>query len=667
MISFIRKMFESKLGAILAIAFVAIIGIAFAMGDVSHNISSSGVSGGSVARVGSHDITEAELSDAMDTAFKQIQRENPGLTMAAFIQQGGFDDVFASLVDRVTVGAYAEKHGMAVSKAMVDAEIRNVPAFKGLDGAFNQQTFQDVLRQNNLTEDQFREDVRRSLYLEQLLSVAGVGTKAAKSMALPYASLILEERQGQLGIVPSGAFVPKKDPTDQQLAAFYQENRAAFTIPERRAIRYARFGSDAMAGKVQVTDADIAKYYNDNRADYAASQERSLSQIIVPTEAAAKAVEQRAAKGESLDAIASDIGVAVSNADNVSRADYASQTSEAVAQAAFGAAIGSIAAPARGDLGWYVVRANSGRSIAAKPLASVSADIRKTLTTQRTQEALDEMTGEIEDRLANGATIAEIAKSVGAEVKTTPPVLQQGGSPDAPQFKLPEELAPVREAAFQMEADSEPQLIQLGAEQQFAVVGIASVEAAAPPPDRENPSAADRRLEDFRGVQGGSRAGGQGARQRQQKHLAEAGAGRQRCAGAAGRSDQRHAPGTDPGPGQGPAAAADAVLDVAGQHQIAARAAAAGLLYRPPRQAGPAQRQGQQTAGCGDWPAADAGNLAGILGRFRRRDARRSGREAQPGGARQAAGTADRHGRIGHWRIARRPDRRPRRPPGARS
>lgn len=482
MITFIRNLFESKVGAILAIAFVAIIGLAFALSDVSGSLSPSGVSGGTVARVGSQKITEAELTEAVNAAFSQVQRDNPGLTMAAFIQQGGLDDVYASLIDRVAVGVYAQKHGMAVSKAMIDAEIRDVQAFKGLDGTFSPETFQTVLRQNNLTEDQFREDVRRSLYLEQLLSVAGVGTKAADSMALPYASLVLEERRGQLSIVPSAAFVPKTGPSDAQLSAFFKENSAAFTIPERRTIRYAVFGRDSMAAKVQVTDADVARYYRDNQADYAASEERTLSQIIVPTEAAAKAVAQRAAQGQSLSAIASDIGVAVSNAQGVTRTGYASQTSDAVAQAAFTAKIGSTASPARGDLGWYVVHVDSGRSIAAKPLASVSDAIRTTLTTQRTQETLDETTGDIEDRLSNGATIAEIAKSVGAEVKTTPALLQQGGSPDAPQFELPEQLAPVREAAFQMEPDSDPQLIQLGDQQQFAVVGVANVQAAAPPP-----------------------------------------------------------------------------------------------------------------------------------------------------------------------------------------
>ena len=398
MISFIRRMFESKIGAILAIAFVAVIGLAFALGDVSSSISGSGVSGGNVAKVGSQDIGVAELNDAMNNAFKQVQQENPGLTMAAFIEQGGLEDVYASLVNRVTVAEYARKHGITVSKAMVDAEIRDISAFQGLDGQFNQETFLNVLRQNNLTEEQFRTDVRRGLYLEQILSAAGVGSKAGNSMTVPYASLILEERKGELGIIPSEAFVPKREPSEKELAAFYQANRATFVVPERRSIRYVEFGADSMANKVQVSDSEVAQYYNANKADYAASEERTISQIIVPTEAAAKAVQQRASKGESLSAIASDIGVAVSTADKVSRAGYAAQTSDAVAAAAFGTPIGNVAPPAKGDLGWYVVKPESERSIAAKPLSAVSADIRQKLLTQRRQEALDEMTGDIDQR-----------------------------------------------------------------------------------------------------------------------------------------------------------------------------------------------------------------------------------------------------------------------------
>lgn len=482
MITFIRNLFTTKLGAILAIIFVAIIGLAFALSDVSGSLSPAGVSGGTAAKVGSRDISEAELSDAMDTAFRQVQRENPGLTMAAFVEGGGLDDVFASLIDRVVVGAYAEKHGMAVSKAMIDAEIRDVPAFKGLDGAFNTETFRNALQQANITEAEFREDVRRTLFLEQLLSLSGFGAKAANSMALPYASLILEERQGQLGIIPSEAFVPEGNPGDQVLTAFYRENRARFTVPERRSIRFATFGRDSIASRVQVSDADVARYYRENQVDYAASEQRTLSQVIVPTEAAAQTVARRASGGESLSAIAGDIGVAVSTANDVSRGDYASQTSDAVARVAFAAEQGGVAAPARGELGWYVVRADSVQSIAAKPLNTVSAAIRESLQTQRTQEMLEELTGEIEDRLADGATIAEVAQSVGAKVNTTPPLFQDGRSPDNPDFSLPENLAPVRAAAFQLERDSDPQLIQIGEDQQFAVVGLAGIEAAAPPP-----------------------------------------------------------------------------------------------------------------------------------------------------------------------------------------
>ncbi len=481
MITFIRKLFESKLGAILAIIFVAIIGLAFALSDVSGSFSSAGVGGGTVAKVGSTEVTESDLSDAVDRAFRQAQQDDATLTMATFVQKGGVDQILEQLINSAAIAEYGASHGIAVSKAMVDAEIRDIPAFKGLDGSFDTAAFRDALSRNRVSEDQFREDVRRGLFLEQLLSATGYGVSAADNLALPYASLILEERKGGLAFVPSEAFTPKADPGAPVLAAFYDQNKASFVVPERRSIRYALFGREAVANKIAVTDADVAKYYRDNASDYAASEERTLTQLIVPTQSAAQAVAKRAAAGESLSAIASDIGVAVSTANGVTQSGYASQTSDAVAKAAFSANQGVVAAPARGALGWYVTRVDSQRSVAGQPLSAVAAAIRNTLLTERTQSSLDQLTGDIEERLSNGATIAEIAKSVGSEVQTTPAVFQDGRAAQG-GFKLPETLIPVAAAAFQMERDGDPQLLQVGQEQQFAVVGLAGTENAAPPP-----------------------------------------------------------------------------------------------------------------------------------------------------------------------------------------
>ena len=70
MISSIRSLINSKFGAIFALAFIGLIAIAFALGDVSGSGNFGGLSGGNVARVGDKDITLGELNDSLEISLR---------------------------------------------------------------------------------------------------------------------------------------------------------------------------------------------------------------------------------------------------------------------------------------------------------------------------------------------------------------------------------------------------------------------------------------------------------------------------------------------------------------------------------------------------------------------------------------------------------------------
>ncbi|MFX3814467.1 SurA N-terminal domain-containing protein, partial [Streptococcus suis] len=77
-------------------------------------------------------------------------------------------------------------------------EISGIQAFKGADGRFDETLFRNALAQQGLTEARVRLDIERGLLSDQLTIPATFGAKLSKQMALPYAGLILEGRQGQI-------------------------------------------------------------------------------------------------------------------------------------------------------------------------------------------------------------------------------------------------------------------------------------------------------------------------------------------------------------------------------------------------------------------------------------------------------------------------------------
>ena len=482
MISSIRSRINSKFGAIFALAFIGLIAIAFALGDVSGSGNFGGLSGGNVARVGNKNITLSDLNDSLENQLRAERQNNPTLDMTQFVDGGGLDATLAQLINRYAITVFGEKYGVAVSKRLVDSEIRKIPGAMGLDGKFSADAFRAFAQQIGVSEKAIRDDLTQNLFAQQILPAAASGPAAPDGMILPYASLMLEQRAGQIASIPATAFLPTRPPSEAVLAKFYSDNAIKFTIPEKRAVSYAIFGRDIIAQRAKPSEADIAAYYKANAAQFAASQTRNISQVIVPTEAAAKSVVAQVAAGKSLSAVANELGLSVTTTASVTKDSLTSSTTAAVAKAVFAAAQGSIATPARGKLGWTVIRVDAINNIAAKSLADARADIEKELLKTRSEEMLTEMTAQIEDAFADGATISDVAKQNGLTVNSSPKLLATGQDISNPAYKPIPEMAAILPAAFQMETNGAAQLIELIPGERFAMIAVANFEEAAPPP-----------------------------------------------------------------------------------------------------------------------------------------------------------------------------------------
>src|SRR3546814_12164070 len=116
-------MFSSTIGKFLALAFVVLVGIAFALSDVTGNSAFGGMGGANVAKVGSENIGVGELRDRVRQTFDQARQDQPGLTMSAFVASGGLDQVLDQLVEGSAFDQFATELGFCVSKRLIYAPI----------------------------------------------------------------------------------------------------------------------------------------------------------------------------------------------------------------------------------------------------------------------------------------------------------------------------------------------------------------------------------------------------------------------------------------------------------------------------------------------------------------------------------------------------------------
>lgn len=478
----IRSLFSSKFGAFFALIFIGIIAVAFALGDVTGSGTFGGVSAGNAAKVGNQDVSISELRDMTDNRLRNERQRNPNLDIAQFVEDGGLDTTLEQIINRYVLAVFGEKHGIGVSQAMVDAEIREIPGAKGVDGKFTTESLRALLSRLQISEAAIRKDFTQNLYAQQIFPIANTGVVSPKSLVLPYASLVLERREGQIAIVPSSLFLPEKPPSDDELAAYYKANATQYIIPERRSVSYALFSNDIVDADAKPTDAEIKAYYDANIENYAASETRSFEQIIVSTEDAAKEIIRIAKAGASLQEASKETGLSVTERSAVSAKELTNSASKAVSDAVFAAANGEYAAPARGALGWFVIKVTGVSKQQARSLQQARGEIADIVLAEKKGELLAELTSEIEDALADGATIADVAKERSLKVETSPSLVATGQNPEDPSYQPIPEMAAILPAAFQMDNDGEGQLIEVERGQKFAIISVAKLSEAAPPP-----------------------------------------------------------------------------------------------------------------------------------------------------------------------------------------
>ncbi|QXT36505.1 SurA N-terminal domain-containing protein [Sphingomonas sanguinis] len=483
MLSFFRRIINSKAGVVVTFIVLGVIAIAFAAGDVT-NIAgmAGGLNGSDVAKVGSAKVTANDLRTAAQNEVAAYRQEQPGLDMAQFIAAGGFEGVLQREITGLALEQFGKQQGMVVSRRLVDGQIASIPAFRGPNGQFDPALYQQLLAQRKMTDAQVRTDIERSTFAQQLTIPTIGATQFATQMALPYASLLLEKRQGEVGYIPTRLVPAGAAPSDADIQTFYNRNVQRYTLPERRVVRYAVVNPAAVAAQSVPSDAEIARYYQSNQSRYAATQKRDVTQVIVADQAGANALAAKAKGGTSLADAARAAGLEASVQKGVVKAAYAAQSSAAVADAVFGAAQGAVVGPVRGTLGFVVAKVDAITQVPGKTLIQARPEIVAELTKQKQAAALGEMRNAIEDSLSGNATFDEVVADRKLKAETTPAVTAQGAAPDAPAFQPTPEQRAMITAAFTAEQGDAPQIVPIGQDGGFAVVGIGQIQRSAPRP-----------------------------------------------------------------------------------------------------------------------------------------------------------------------------------------
>ena len=480
MLAFFRRVLSSW----VAVAILAIIMIAFiitGVGTPGGGLVGGGPGADSVATVGGRAITTAEISRRANQAWRSAREQQPSLTMGQFLSAvGGLGPIVEQTVGATVLTEWGQRHGIAANERLIGAEIAKIPAFHGVTGQFDQNVMNNVLGQQRITFASLHDDIRDDLIRRQLLTPIMAGTRAPESLLRAYAQLVIDQRQGEIGMIPAKPEGPA--PTDQEVSDFYKAHIARYSLPERRALRYALISPETVVPATP-SDAEIAAQYRADAAKYAASQTRTIQRVVLPDQNAANAFAAKLAKGTPFALAATEAGLAPNDiaVGAVTHDAFAGTDGKAIADAAFALAKPGNTAPVKSALGWAIAHVEAITNVPAKSLTQATPEIKAALAKKKADDALSATVAQVEDAVGDGGAFAEIAAKHKLQVITTPPLLPNGTAPTDPNFKPDATVTALLKAAGDATADDDPTVENLDPTH-AALLSVASVVPAAPVP-----------------------------------------------------------------------------------------------------------------------------------------------------------------------------------------
>jgi len=165
-----------------------------------------------------------------------------------------------------------------------------------------------------------------------------------------------------------------------------------------------------------VDEADVQALYDSRAADFNMPERRLVERLVFPDQAAAEAAVAALADGSTdFETLVADRGLDLADVD---MGDVGPDDLDAAADPVFAAAVGDVVGPVETALGPALFRVNAVLAAQNTPFEDAAEELRGELANQRARRLIADLSEDMIDQLAGGASIEDLAQAHGMELGT---------------------------------------------------------------------------------------------------------------------------------------------------------------------------------------------------------------------------------------------------------
>lgn len=350
------------------------------------------------------------------------------------------------LVDAVIVRQEAKKMGIKVGKEEIAAAIAAIPSFQK-DGAFDFALYQQTLKANRLTPQDFEEGQKEELLIKKARQTITDKVQVTDDDALTAWKKRNDKVQLQFASFSPAELQNEVKLTDQDLASYLQGHEQQFKTPEQVSLSYTLLDPDKVAGKVSITDDEAQTFYQRNIDRYQgkggilpyAEVKDQVRTDALKAKAAKQAYELAAdatnknLKGGDLAAAAKALGSTISETPLFTAttvpAQLAGETD--LITRAFKTKEGELGGPVETKKGIYIFRIKERKPATVPALAQIKTQVEAAAAQDKAKELAKKKAEESLAALAKNSPVAKLQETPSFTYSDKTPIVPAiGASPE---------------------------------------------------------------------------------------------------------------------------------------------------------------------------------------------------------------------------------------------
>lgn len=408
----------------ILVGFLVLAGGGLIFMDVG-NFFRGGVSGNDAAKVGNSTIGIV--------AFDQVVRQNlrrVGIPPEEAYRLGYIEQLLGSEIRTRMLQQSARNAGLLVGHKQVAEKVKQLIEPYTQQGANPKEVLENILFSKGMSESQFTNGMARDMAAGLLTDTISSGFMATSpDIARDIYNYRHEKRSFEYITFLNKDITDIPDTPEENLREFYEKTKEVFSSPEYRTFQLLKIKRDALESKLEISEEEIRQTYEDNIDLYHVEEQRTLDQALISSQDNAEKIAEKVKAGSSLEKAVKDVTSSTTSYLG-EKAFTEKEILEELKEPVLSASKGDIIGPVETPLGWQVIVLKNIQPAETKSFDSMKGEIREELMGNLLIDQLYALANTMDDLLASGMGVDELAEEIDLEVTRLPAVNQYGQDKD---------------------------------------------------------------------------------------------------------------------------------------------------------------------------------------------------------------------------------------------